>query len=370
VWVSRQGQDEDHERSEGSSGAPGGIRKDRLEGFSPPELELDVTDVGEDLVWYDFDEWTVDDRFDFGRLLVERNVEHVWHGSRLLVPERLEFTVDELLDGMPEVLEEWRREAAERGHLERLDLSSLTDEQRLVLDHRLSGNWPTFGEAWAGLIDFVSYNFDTPSNTPHAWDGTTLVVRSEDADSVGVQIAMIENASALALDPDADKLGYEVGDLDDEGLTALLETLTGEKIPHQLNDDGELIVHEADEAAVERILEAIDFPEHTNPEGESPMADGLEAQEVLSDLFEAADRLCHSPRNPEIMLEAVDAAERMEQLPVPFGFDRQQWKALVDRADALSELISGDDQDEGVRPDDATVIAAASELRDRLRPLV
>jgi len=90
----------------------------------------------------------------------------------------------------------------------------------------------------------------------------------------------------------------------------------------------------------------------------------------LSDLFEATDRLCHSPRNPEVMLEAVDAAERMDRLPVPFGFDRPQWKSLVDQADALSDLIAGDEEDEGVRPDDATIIAAATALRDQLRSLV
>lgn len=354
-----------------------------------------------------FSDWPIEARLLLEQELQVRNMEHVWHGARLVVPTRLESTVDDVLDELlsssggpaapsdgstrwcpscegefvagvescPDcgvLLVDARPRAIVAVEIEtrRFDLAGWSEETRFVLAHQLAGGWPLFdrGMAWAAnAVGMAPYYRQQPPSLPHAWEGTTLVVPESQAGVIEAWIAGIENAVVLALDPEADKLAYDVDDMSDETLTLVLEALIAAAIPHELSDDGELFVHESDEAAVEGILDRIDYPDELPAQDDQELDDpddGLEVQEVLSDVFEAADRLTHDTRNPDAMLALAQGADRMAALGVPFGFHRDQWQALVEQATTLRTSVEKDD------PNHEEIADHARVLRDTLRELV
>jgi hypothetical protein len=356
---------------------------------------------------FDFSAWPLGARLQLEHHLAERNMEHVWRASHLLVPERLGETVDELLD---EILVGRSDEPGAVGSDTRwcsscegefvasvvtcpdcgvplgdrppssppgtdmataeFDLAPWDEEARLALANQLAGGWEVFSRhlAISGTTIFTA-TFRRPlsSGMPHAWDGTKLVVPASEADAVASWIQAIEGSVVLALDPDADKLAYDVEDMSDESLTLLLESLLTASIPHELTADGELFVHESDEEQVEGILDRIDFPDELPAQHDAELDDpddGLEVQGTLSDVFEAADRLSHDTHNADALLALVEGVDRLAALGVPFGFHRDQWQALVDQATELRAAIEVDE------PDSEAVAEQAQALRATLHPLV
>ncbi len=337
----------------------------------PAGLALsDDSDRGEGLVVYDLAEWPTGVRIEFEGILQERNVEHVWHGSDLMVPDRLEFTLDELIDELAGAREGGPLSPGDADSgLARFDLADWEPEQRILLDLRLAGSWSTFEEAWAVGVLALSPPFGVLSSVsfPHSWEESTLVVLARDADQVEGFIGAFESAVLLALDPDAPKVAYDLSGFPDSQLGSTLDWLVEEKIPHELTGEDELVVHEADEAAVERIFDSISSPDEIPAQDEAGLddpSDGLIVQDVLSELFVAADRLRHDGRNPGAVLDLVEAADRLDRLPLPFGFAPEEWSALGSQVDDLAGLLESGE----FTPED--VEARADRLRDRLHPLV
>jgi hypothetical protein len=381
-----------------------GMAETLLPGVGEPWVAGEPSE--EPLLEFDFSAWPTFVRLTLENELQARNMEHLWRGAHLLVPTRLEESVDDVLDELADAAtmpgpedstlrwcpscggefiasvttcpdcgvalsdEPLTLPLVDEVAVVRIDLGGWTDEARLAFAHQMAGGWPLFDSgmtAVATAIGTASYHRQLPPSLPHAWDGTVLVVREVDADVVGAWVAAAETTIELALDPEADKLAYDVEDLSDEHLTLLLRSLLAEQIPHELAADGELFVHEADEEAVEAIFDRIDFPDELPAQDDSELDDpddGLVAQEALSDLFEAADRLANDQHNADAVLGVVEGAERLATLPVPFGFDRSEWQALIAQADGVKELV------EAARPDHDAVEEAARALRDVLHRLV
>jgi hypothetical protein len=366
----------------------------------PKAGEEDLLD--EPIVDMDFSDWPLEARLMLEHEIQLRNMEHIWHGARLVVPTRLESSVDDLLDELleqgapapPDSSTRWCPSCEgefvagidtcpdcgvplvdakpQAGFMPsipttRIDLSRWSEESRFLLAHQIAGGWPLFDAAAGASLGGPVYPRPLPANLPHAWDGTTLVVPETQAGVVEAWVAGHETAVELALDPEADKLAYDVEDMSDETLTLLLEALLSAEIPHELSDDGELFVHESDEAAVEQILDRVDYPDELPAQEDDELEDrddGLEVQEVLSDVFESADRLTHDTRNPDAMLALAEGVDRMAQLDVPFGFHRDQWDALVEQAATLRTSVEVEE------PDQDAVAEQASALRDALRSIV
>jgi hypothetical protein len=182
-------------------------------------------------------------------------------------------------------------------------------------------------------------------------------------------IDQVEVTVMLALDPDVEKLAYDLSDLDEGALLTVSDALTAEGLPHDFDETtGELVVHEADEEKVEALLDAIDFPDALpvdEDDGDNDAdIDPLAAQGVMSDLFVAADRLRKDARDHDGVLSVVEASARAAGLPTPYGFDAADWQAIVDRSAAVAALIEGDEAD------DETIEAAADGLRTLLRQYV
>jgi hypothetical protein len=92
--------------------------------------------------------------------------------------------------------------------------------------------------------------------------------------------------------------------------------------------------------------------------------DGLEAADVMSDLFVAADRLRRNARDADGVLTLVERADVAGRLRLPYGFSRAAWGDIVVQATTVKDLLEGDEAD------DETICEHAQVLRDTLRQYV
>ena len=217
---------------------------------------------------------------------------------------------------------------------------------------------------WAGETRAMLDSLLTSREIVHAWQGGTLVVRAEDESTVDELVDEVDATTGPVLDPDAEKVAYEVGDWTDAQRNALADALAEAGLPYEWDESGDLVVHETDEERVETLLDSIEFPDAIAPDEGGEGDDGLAAQNVLSELFVSTDRLMHDAQDHEGVLSFVDAAHMAEDLALPFGFSPESWNDIVSRARALRVAFEADVDD-----DDA-IMSQAAELRHLLRNLV
>jgi len=202
----------------------------------------------------------------------------------------------------------------------------------------------------------------------HAWDGASLVVRAEDEAQAD---RLIDEADRNAfLDSGAEQVSYDFSDWTDDRRGELAQALDSATIDHAWDENGELVVLDADEARVDAIVDAIEYPDQIDVDDEAELeaeealaADGLDPQDVLSELFVAADRLMHDPLDHEGVLSLVDAARMAESLPLPYGFAPAVWNDLLVQVKRLQSSLEGE-------VDDESVIEQATSLRTSLRNFV
>jgi hypothetical protein len=229
------------------------------------------------------------------------------------------------------------------------EFDELEPMQRLAIDELFAGN-----------------------GIPHAWDGTSLVVREEDETEAD---RLIDEADRDAfLDSGAEQVAYDLGDWDDDRRAEIAQALDTAGIEHAWDQHGELIVLDADEERVDAMIDAIESPESPEEiaadeeeevEAEEALeaSEGLDPQDVLSELFVASDRLMHDPLDHEGVLSLVDAARLAETLPLPYGFAPAVWNDLIIQVKQLQSSLEGD-------VDDDLVIEQATTLRSTLRNFV
>ena len=194
---------------------------------------------------------------------------------------------------------------------------------------------------------------------PHSWEGTTLVVAPSDEGWVDFLMDQVEEELAAGgADPDDDtQVAYDLSEWDDESCLTLLDALSAETIPYDL-DGEELMVDAADEARVDEIVAALTTP------GAALVLGGPVSQEAMSELFVAADRLSHDAGHREAAASLIAGARTAAASAAPYGMDPGWWDGVVARAGALADLLQSDD------PDDDLVQQLAGGLREELRPVV
>ena len=168
------------------------------------------------------------------------------------------------------------------------------------------------------------------------WQGPELVVGMLDEhlveeafDDLGVGQAHLSDG--------ADQVVYEVGEWPRVLRDSLAESLLVAGIACAWDEAADLHVSASDEDAVDAIVEAMPDPDEVFEE-----AEGTEVQDLLTQLYAAVDRLKDNPKIPGARLDVVEAADRMDRLAVPFGFDAHQWRDLVERAVDLRDEIDAD----------------------------
>ena len=220
---------------------------------------------------------------------------------------------------------------------------------------------------------------------PHAWQGATLHVPVAFESRADNLVDHVEVATLPTLDPDAEQVAYDLSDWSDDLQTHLVQILVTDGIPHEFDVDGDLVVLAEDEERVERLIDAVEYPDalpiDDRGDGDGDEADGsggdddaddgdddggVDDQQVLSDLFVASDRLMHDARDHEGVLSLVDAADRAEAIRLPYGFDPAVWKDIVEQAVGLRAVFEGEADDES----DEAIEHQARDLRSALRPLV
>jgi hypothetical protein len=202
----------------------------------------------------------------------------------------------------------------------------------------------------------------------HAWDGTSLVVREEDEAEAD---QLIDEADRDAfLESEAEQVSYDLSDWEDQRRGELAQALESASIEHAWDEHGELVVLDADEERVDAIIDALEYPDQLEVDDEDEIeaeealaAEGVDPQDVLSELFVAADRLMHDPLDHEGVLSLVDAARMAESLPLPYGFAPAVWNDLLLQVKRLRTSLEGE-------VDDESVIEQATALRSSLRNFV
>ncbi|MET0739021.1 MAG: hypothetical protein ABW035_12145 [Acidimicrobiales bacterium] len=198
----------------------------------------------------------------------------------------------------------------------------------------------------------------TTNDVNHAWQGGTLSVAADHQRMVEELIGEVEATLLPALDPEAEKVVYEVAEWSPEDRADLTDALADEGVRYVFDDMGDLVVEAIDEDRVDTLIDEL-------TEGEDVVDEDIpEATEVLSGLFVAADKLRKSPRDGKAILAAREQAEAVIALPAPYGFERRTWAQIGLRAGALRVLLEED------APDDEVVSEAAEALRDLLHPMV
>ncbi len=196
----------------------------------------------------------------------------------------------------------------------------------------------------------------TSNEVAHAWQGGTVTVSEADEDAVDDLDDEVELALQPSLDPDAERVVYEVAEWGDELRQAFGDALTAEGIRHEWDQMGDVAVEAADEDRVDALLDAM--------EGLDDEEDGPEPSEVLSELFVASDKLRRNPRDVKAVSAAMAGATSVVALAPPYGLDRRTWARIGLKAGSLRLALTAEPAD------DEAVGEAAEELRELLHPLV
>ncbi len=294
-------------------------------------------------------------------------MEHLWRGHRLIVASYLETTVDDLLDDLTADGAAWPRQAGDdrcgrhggaplvaasscrgieavprlryplvdeapapvsksRAHHDATTSRTGPPSRAYILSHQLAGRVAALRRMWRhALGTAVAHHGGPPPALPHAWDGTTLVVRERGPASVEAMMAGVESrrrsvARSRARQARLRRRRHERREPHRAapGPGQRPRSSRAERRRRAIRARGR-------RGAVERLLDGIDFPDALPAQQSADLADpddGLVAQRVLSDLFEACDRLVHDAHNADAILALVKGADRIEELAVPFGFDR------------------------------------------------
>ena len=178
---------------------------------------------------------------------------------------------------------------------------------------------------------------------PHAWQGAVLVVREADEQQVDEFVDAVVVAAAPALAADAPRVAYELGDFDDDYVTQLTAALDAAGIVYGFDDDGDLEVAAADEARVDGLFDKL--ADGTDGDDSSEFGsglDGVDAHDVLSRLFGASDRLQRNPRDRKGNRNLTRGVDEIRQLALPFGFEARTWRAVLNQAEALADIVDSD----------------------------
>jgi len=179
--------------------------------------------------------------------------------------------------------------------------------------------------------------------------------------AVDALVEEVELATDKRIEPGEPVVGFEMEGWSSELLAQLLARLGGAGVPHEIDEDGDLIIREDDEEHVEMIIE--DLIARSDDAGRDEL-DGLDVNSLLSDLFVACDRLRRDVRDADGVVGAVRHGRRLTEVRTPFGFGGPAWRELRDRAGELVEML------EGGEADDDEIRAHARSLRDALQLLI
>jgi len=195
----------------------------------------------------------------------------------------------------------------------------------------------------------------------HSWQGTTLMIHESSEETVDGLLEEVRVAGRRSLDDEAPKTAFEMDGWDNDLREVLIERLVGTGVPHEFDDDGDLVIHEIDEEQVDMVIDEVLA---RRQEHDLDKLEGLEANDLMSALFLAADKLRRDPSDSGGVLGVIEHGERLVGSAAPFGFEPEGWGRLRDSTAALIDLIQQEE------PPVDEISDQAEMLRETLRALV
>ena len=192
---------------------------------------------------------------------------------------------------------------------------------------------------------------------PHTWEGATLVIDGADEAWVERIMDQVEDDLSTATVEDDEQVLYDLTDWDDTTCIALLDALTDEAIPYDLDGD-EVLVASIDEPRVDEIVASLTTP------GVTLAAGGPASFEAMSELFVAADQLSHDALDKSATAALVQGARAAAGAAAPYGMEAGWWDGVVAQAGALADLV------ESPSPEAEHIEQLAGALRNELRPFI
>jgi hypothetical protein len=213
--------------------------------------------------------------------------------------------------------------------------------------------------------DFHEWSFEsrrkldqllTSADILHSWQGASMIVRANDEDAVDDLVEEVEQTDLPTLDPDAEHTVYEMAEWTPENQTRLSKMLGMAGLPYEFDANGDLVINAEDEEAVDNVLDRLeDAIARGEPESEDVLQfeDDLQGNDLLSNAFDAADRIRRNTHDHEAILEFLEAEADIGRLAVPYGFDREDWDRLKLDLAALRDSLESEEPDDDVITDDA-----------------
>lgn len=243
---------------------------------------------------------------------------------------------------------------ADEGSTDVADAPEITEDEE--------GEWLAYElHEWASETRSMLAQLLTADGVPHSWQGTTLLAHETVEEQVDALIDEVEQAEERELDPEEPQVAFEMEGWSGELQALLAERLGAVGVPHEFDGDGDLVCHEADEEQVELVIE--ELLARAGDEGLEEL-DGLAANDLLSALFEATDRLRRDVHDSKGVLGVLEHGRRLEATATPFGFAATSWTALRDAAADLCDLIESEESTD----DDISDLSVR--LRDTLQRLI
>jgi hypothetical protein len=188
-----------------------------------------------------------------------------------------------------------------------LDLHPLSDPQRRLVDQLL-----------------------TARRVRHSWQGGDLLVPAHLAGEAELAVEQALAAGADAVGRDGPTVVYEVAAWPVAVHARLAELLGETGIAHQWDPNGDLVVAEADEEAVEALFDRID---------EAELVDAPDPLPILDALHGHLARLGREPHDLKARQGLTEAAADLRAATMPFGFDPPVWRALVAATTTLADSV-------------------------------
>lgn len=232
---------------------------------------------------------------------------------------------------------------------------------------------------WGNQLKVALEGMLEREGVPRVWEASVLLVPSEFEAHVDRLIEAVEGTEVPEPDDDEPQVALEIEGLDQDRVDRLEARLIGDAVPHVWDEEGDLVVAEADEAKVLELIDEV-FDE-ANAEG-----DDVDVQRVLSTVYVAADRLMKKPDDAKLGKAFRAAASPLDDVGVPYGFEPEAWTDIVEAIARLVDEAPGaptpedDEDDEEIEASDEEsdededgpvgVAELARDLRDRLQEIV
>ncbi|MDW3219287.1 MAG: hypothetical protein R8F63_11810 [Acidimicrobiales bacterium] len=257
----------------------------------------------------------------------------------------------------------FRNRRKDRNDADPEDSSPAVDDEAVEeLTDDADGEWLAYElHEWAAESRSMLAQLLLADGVTHSWQGTTLLAHESVEKEVDALLEEVEQAEARELDPDEPQVAFEMEGWGGELQALLAERLGAVGVPHEFDADGDLVCHEADEEQVELVIE--ELLARAADEGLEEL-DGLEANDLLSALFGAADRLRRDVHDSKGVLGVLEHGRRLAGTATPFGFSATNWTSLRDGAGELCDLLEDEDAT------DADVTDLAVRLRDTLQRII